>query len=78
MHLEHASRTGRTLLTLNPKDFLALHQSNASHAGILAVYQDNNVLKDMSDSDIVQAIHNLEQTGVEIASGFWILNAYRW
>lgn len=53
VHLEHASRTGRTLLTLNPKDFLALHQSNASHAGILAVYQDNNVLKDMSDSNYV-------------------------
>lgn len=24
------------------------------------------------------AIANLERTGVEIAGGFWVLNAYRW
>ncbi len=77
-HLEHARRAGRTLITLNPKDFLALHQEDARHSGILAVYQDNNVLKDMSDQDIVQAIRNLLHTGVPIEGGFWILNAYRW
>jgi len=28
--------------------------------------------------DTVAAIANLERTGVEIAGGFWVLNAYRW
>lgn len=78
LHLEHARRAGRILITLNPKDFLTLHQEDARHAGILAVYQDNNVLKDMSDHDIVQAIRNLVNTGMPIQGGFWILNVYRW
>lgn len=32
----------------------------------------------MSYADIVAAIANLERTDVEIARGFWVLNAYRW
>jgi hypothetical protein len=32
----------------------------------------------MSYRQIVQAIANLESTGVTIAEGFWILNTYRW
>jgi hypothetical protein len=32
----------------------------------------------MSYRQIVQAIANLENTGVTIARGFWSLNRYRW
>ena len=32
----------------------------------------------MSYRQIVQAISNLESTGVTVAGGFWSLNAYRW
>ncbi len=31
-----------------------------------------------SYADIVDALANLERTGVEVAGGFWVLNAYRW
>ena len=41
-------------------------------------YQDNDSSRDMTPAAIVQAITNLEQTGVTIAGGFWNLNAYRW
>ena len=30
------------------------------------------------NSELVSAIANLEQTGVDIAGGFWSLNAYQW
>ncbi len=77
-HLAHAKAVGRTILTLNPRDFKELHDQDTDHAGILAVYQDNDPTRDMSYRQIVQAMANLKSTGVTIAGGFWSLNAYRW
>ena len=77
-HFMHAKAAGRTLLTLNARDFKELHDRDPVHAGILAVYQDNDPARDMSYRDIVQAIANLESTGMPIADAFWVLNAYRW
>jgi hypothetical protein len=77
-HFAHARATNQVILTLNPGDFLLLHQQQSDHPGIFAVYQDNNPLKDMSYQAIVRAIANLQQTGATIAGGFWVLNAYRW
>jgi len=71
-HFEH------TLLTLNAAEENQLHFQFPDHPGILAVYQDNNPAKDMSYTDIVQAIANLEQLGIALAGGFWPLNRYRW
>ena len=78
VHFAYVQKVDRVILTLNPKDFLILHQQSAQHSGILAVYQDNDLTKDMSYQDMVRAIANLESTGVTIAGGFWSLNAYRW
>jgi len=78
IHFAYAKAVGRAILTLNPRDFKELHDQDPDHSGILAVYQDNDPAKDMSYRQIVQAIVNLESTGVTIARGFWILNAYRW
>ncbi len=77
-HFAHAQATGQTLLTYNPADFAALHRQFPEHAGILAIYQDNDPAKDMTYADIVRAIANLEQTGVKIAGEFWVLNAFQW
>lgn len=68
----------RAILTLNPRDFKALHDQDAAHAGVLAIYQDNDPTRDMRYADIVRAIANPERSVPQIASGFWILNAYRW
>ncbi len=76
-HFAHACAVGRIILTLNPKDFKALHDRAAHHPGILAVYQDNDLTKDMRHTDIVRAVGNLERQA-QIAGGFWILNVYRW
>ncbi len=35
-------------------------------------------MKDMTYADIVRAIANLQQTGVTITGGFWLLNMFRW
>ncbi len=78
IHFAHAKAVGRAILTLNPGDFKELHNHNPDHHGILAVYQDNDPTKDMNYRQIVQAIANLESTGVTVAGGFWSLNAYRW
>jgi hypothetical protein len=77
-HLDHARRTGRTVLTLNARHFKALHDRDAAHAGILVVYQDNDPNRDMRYADIVRAIGNLEHSVSQVAGGFWILNLYRW
>ena len=78
VHFAHAQTTNQVILTLNPADFKQLHQQFPDHAGILAVYQDNDPTRDMSYADIVRAIANLERTGLIIAGAFWILNGYQW
>lgn len=60
--LAHARREGRLLLTRNGADFLQLHRVDATHPGILAVYQDADPAKNMSYADIVNAIAHLEGT----------------
>jgi hypothetical protein len=78
VHFVHAKAAGRAILTLNPKDFKELHDQDPEHSGILVVCQDNDPTKDMSYREIVQAIANLESSGITIAGGFWVLNVYRW
>lgn len=78
IHFAYARTTGRVVLTYNPQDFKSLHDRDSAHAGILAVYQDNDVRRDMSYRDVVKAIANLEELGVPVAGQFWVLNAFRW
>jgi hypothetical protein len=77
-HFEYACSSHRVLLTKNPRDFLELHRQSTSHAGILAVYLDNDPKRDMSQREIVRAIANLEATDAIFAGSFWSLNSYRW
>ena len=82
VHFAFAATKRLTLLTKNPADFLALHRANPVHSGILAVYQDNDATRDMSDVDVVKAIRNLEDAaargGDPIAGMFHILNDWRY
>lgn len=77
-HFAYAQRTQQLLLTYNPADFAQLHWADKDHAGILAVYQDNDITRDMSYHDIVRAIQNLLSINIPLAGGFWVLNAYQW
>jgi predicted nuclease of predicted toxin-antitoxin system len=42
IHFAYASANGLTLITKNPADFLARHQIDPNHAGIFAIYLDND------------------------------------
>jgi Domain of unknown function (DUF5615) len=81
VHLQFAATNGLTLITKNPADFEALHDTNNQHSGILAVYQDNDFSRDMSAQEIARAIANLEQAahgaGDPIPGNFHILNNWR-
>lgn len=82
VHFAFAASHGLTLITKNPADFKALHDLDPRHAGILAVYQDNDPSRDMRNADIVRAIRNLEvagqQGGPSISGGFHVLNDWRY
>ena len=78
LHFACAREHGLTLLTLNPHDFRELHQRNPDHAGILVVYQDNDVTKDMTALDIARAIDNILAAGVSIQGQVHILNHWRY
>jgi len=82
IHFTFAAAHGLTLITKNPADFKALHDWDRRHSGILAVYQDNDPSRDMSNADIVRAIRNLEeavqQGGLPIPGEFHILNDWRY
>ena len=82
VHLAFAATHQLTVITKNPSDFEYLHTLNENHSGILAVYQDNDLLRDMSDAEIVKAIQNLESAaqlgGEPIPRKFHILNDWRY
>lgn len=56
-HLEYAARCNYTLLTKDPDDFVDLHYqwqaTNRTHSGILLIYEEKEVSKNMSRSQII-------------------------
>ena len=80
-HLDYAARCGYTLLTKDPDDFIDLHDqwqaSNRPHSGILLIYEDKDVRKNMSRTQIVAAIENLIASAVPIANEVHNLNQWR-
>ena len=76
--LNHAIRECRVVLTRNGGDFLALSRVVGAQSGILAIYQDADPSKNMSYTDIVRAIRNLEESAMSVEREFVVLNAWRW
>lgn len=74
--LDFARQNERVLLTRNCNDFQELHQSNSAHEGILAVYQDGEISKNMNYQQIVKAIANLELAEYALKHQFIILNQW--
>jgi hypothetical protein len=81
VHLAHAVRVNRVLLTQNYKDFQDLHDlvmaAQGHHPGILVIRKDNNPHRDLTPAGIVRAIARLEGAGVQIADNLHILNDWR-
>jgi hypothetical protein len=80
-HLLHAVQHGLVLVSKNHDDFKELHllvqATNGRHTGMVILRADNDPSRDMKDSEIVRAVHNLEQSGVPLANEFHILNHWR-
>jgi predicted nuclease of predicted toxin-antitoxin system len=76
--LQYAQRDDRILLTSNCDDFRELHHANPGHAGIIAIYQDQDTSKNMTYSAIIRALANLEASGWDPAGQFIVLNAWNW
>ncbi len=76
--LDYAREKNRILLTHNCDDFEDLHKANPSHPGILAIYRNSNLLKNMTFKTIVRAIANLEAANIPIANQFISLNQWNY
>lgn len=72
-----AQQHGRTLLTHNVADFLALVRQGGQHAGVLAIFRDGNPRHTMRYEQIVRAIGVLQAAGLPIQDQFHILNHWR-
>jgi predicted nuclease of predicted toxin-antitoxin system len=82
VHLAHAIRQRRVILTRNYRDFEALHDlvafaGNGHHAGILVVRFDSNPRNNMSAGGIARAVRNLENAAVAIADSYFELNHWQ-
>ena len=74
--LLYAQQHNRVLLTRNCSDFYDLHQITSNHPGILAIYQDADLDKNMSYPAIVTAIANVEASGLKLISQIIVLNQW--
>jgi Domain of unknown function (DUF5615) len=82
VHLAHAIRRQRAILTRNYRDYEALHDlvalaGNGHHGGILVVRFDNNPRNSMSAGDIARAVRNLENASVSITDSYFELNHWQ-
>jgi predicted nuclease of predicted toxin-antitoxin system len=76
--LDYAKQHGRIVLTRNCNDFLTLHQNQPTHSGILAIYQNPDLSKNMSYQSVVDAILNLETAGYSLENQFIVLNQWNY
>lgn len=74
--LARATSIDRAVLTKNADDFAELHETNREHSGILAIYESCDRSKNMSFAEIVKALGNLDQSGLDVRGQFVPLNAW--
>jgi len=82
VHLAHAIRERRALLSRNYRDFEALHDlvvsaASGHHEGILVVRFDQNPRNNMSVGDVGRAVRNLQNAGVTLSDSYFELNHWQ-
>jgi predicted nuclease of predicted toxin-antitoxin system len=81
VHLTHAIREDRILLSRNHDDFRDLHnlimQARGHHPGMLIVRRDNDPTRDMKPTGIARALRKLIAAGLSFVDEFHILNQWR-
>lgn len=77
---EFANKKNRIILTSNCQDFLLLveeyKQTRKKCPGLLLIYKDNNRDKDLSATQIIKAIGNVEAIGLQTQTV--VLNHYKY
>ena len=76
--LAHALQERRVVLTMNCRDFLTLHEAGHAHVGILCIYKDRDPRKNMTMTEIVRAIANLEASDWSFTGQFVALNQWNY
>ena len=80
-HLGYAVAQGCVVVTANVRDFLTLHQrwqeERRQHAGILALYRENNPQRDLTYAQIARAVSRLARAGLPLQNTFHNLNIWR-
>lgn len=81
VHLTHAIREDRVMLSGNHADFEALHdlilQARGHHPGIVVIRRDNDPRRDMTPRGVVQALRNISLAEVSLSDCFYVLNQWR-
>ena len=81
VHLAHAVRGSRALISKNHGDYGRLHDllmaGRGHHPGILIIRKDNDPKRDMKAAHIARAVRKLIGSGVSIIDEITILNDYR-
>jgi predicted nuclease of predicted toxin-antitoxin system len=81
VHLKHATREDRVLLSRNHDDFKELHELikevQGHYPGLFIVRRDNDPTRDLKPAGIVRAIRKLLAANVPIRDEFNILNHWR-
>jgi hypothetical protein len=81
VHLAHAVREDRVLLSHNHDDFEHLHDliraAQGRYPGIFIVRRDNDPRRDLKPAGVVRAIRKLLASGVVIRDDMHILNHWR-
>ena len=81
VHLTHAIRDDRVLLSRNHQDFEDLHDvlkiAGGHHHGMLFVRSDNNPARDLSYRGIVTAIGKIITSGLIFQNEWFVLNHWR-
>lgn len=76
--LDYARQHSRVVLTRNCDDFFKLHQAQPIHSGILAIYQNPDLARNMSYQAIADAVSNLEVTDYSLENEFVVLNQWNY
>jgi len=72
--LARAASEHRILITYNGDDFRALHDSGASHAGVVLVYREHRNV--MSYAEIVRALDNILASYSNLDNSLHVLNQW--
>jgi hypothetical protein len=80
-HLAYAARLGMPIVSGNPGDFEALHDLTLAlggqHFGILLVYGERDVRRQMKAVHIANALSQLESKQMPLVNALIVLNQYR-